>query len=143
MEIIGKFINGILETKVIEELNVGISEEEASSRLKSLLTSGWKYIEDIDEPKRESSKEFYSVLVEPIEKEKTIGFTYVERLDKRLVQNSIERLKKELSDSDYKITKSYEATLLQAKKMPYDVQALYSERQAIRDEINRLKVMLG
>jgi hypothetical protein len=51
-------------------------------------------------------------------------------------------LKKLLSDSDYKITKCYEAKLLDIT-MPYDLQTLASERQAWRDEINELKELYG
>ena len=51
--------------------------------------------------------------------------------------NKIERLKDELYANDYKVIKNYE---LSALNMPleYDSQALHTERQAIRDEINRI-----
>ena len=54
--------------------------------------------------------------------------------------NKIERLKDELYANDYKVIKNYE---LSALNMPleYDSQALHTERQAIRDEINRIMDM--
>ena len=58
----------------------------------------------------------------------------------RVIQK-INDLKKELSDSDYKIAKCYEASLLN-QTIPYDIETLYSERQAKRDEINRLESLL-
>ena len=57
------------------------------------------------------------------------------------VYHKIDDLKKELSDSDYKIAKCYEASLLN-QEMPYDIETLYNERQAKRDEINRLESLL-
>ena len=50
----------------------------------------------------------------------------------------IERLKSELQESDYKITKIAEAMAIGAE-LPYDAQALHKERQALRDKINELE----
>ena len=50
----------------------------------------------------------------------------------------IEALKKQLSSTDYKVIKCAECQLL-GQEMPYDVAALHAERQAIRDEINKLE----
>ena len=47
-------------------------------------------------------------------------------------------LKKQLSKTDYKIIKCSECQLL-GQELPYDVAGLYAERQAIRDEINKLE----
>ena len=50
----------------------------------------------------------------------------------------IAELKKQLSATDYKVIKCAECQLL-GEEMPYDVAELHAERQAIRDEINRLE----
>ena len=50
----------------------------------------------------------------------------------------IAELKKQLSATDYKVIKCAECQLL-GQEMPYDVVALHAERQAIRDEINKLE----
>ena len=50
----------------------------------------------------------------------------------------IAELKKQLSATDYKVIKCAECQLL-GQEMPYDVEALHAERQAIRDEINELE----
>ena len=50
----------------------------------------------------------------------------------------ITELKKQLSSTDYKVIKCAECQLL-GQEMPYDVAALHAERQAIRDEINKLE----
>lgn len=57
------------------------------------------------------------------------------------VNNDICLLKSELSNSDYKITKCYEATLI-GEPLPYDIQSLHTERQNIRDRINELEGLL-
>ncbi len=54
------------------------------------------------------------------------------------VAAEIERLKSELTSTDYQIIKSYEYTLAD-KPSPYDISALHSQRQAIRNRINELE----
>ena len=53
----------------------------------------------------------------------------------------IERLKSELQESDYKVIKCAEALTIGAE-MPYDVESLHKERQALRDKINELEEQL-
>lgn len=53
-------------------------------------------------------------------------------------QQRIAELKAQLNGTDYKIIKCSECQLAGAE-MPYDVVALHAERQALRDEINRLQ----
>lgn len=55
-----------------------------------------------------------------------------------LLLSEIERLKSELQESDYKITKIAEAMAIGAE-LPYDAQALHKERQELRDRINELE----
>lgn len=50
----------------------------------------------------------------------------------------IAQLKKQLSATDYKVIKCAECQLL-GQEMPYDVAALHADRQALRDEINKLE----
>lgn len=50
----------------------------------------------------------------------------------------IESLKSELQESDYKVIKCAEALTIGAE-MPYDVESLHNERQALRDKINELE----
>ena len=59
--------------------------------------------------------------------------------DNGLILSEIERLKSELQESDYKITKIAEAMSIGAE-LPYDSQALHKERQALRDKINQLEM---
>ena len=59
--------------------------------------------------------------------------------DNGLLLSEIERLKSELQESDYKITKIAEAMSIGAE-LPYDAKALHKERQALRDKINQLEM---
>lgn len=50
----------------------------------------------------------------------------------------VEELKMQLAESDYKVIKIAECVAC-GLQMPYDAEALHSERQAIRDRINELE----
>lgn len=53
-------------------------------------------------------------------------------------RREIIRLKQQLTNNDYKIIKCMEATLC-GENLPYDINALHGEREAIRKEINDLE----
>ena len=53
-------------------------------------------------------------------------------------QAQIDELKAQLASSDYKVIKCMEAQLA-GEKMPYNIEAIHAERQAIRDLINALE----
>jgi hypothetical protein len=53
-------------------------------------------------------------------------------------EQEIERLKAELGETDYKIIKCSEYSLL-GLELPYDISSLHSSRQALRDRINVLE----
>jgi len=54
----------------------------------------------------------------------------------------IQQLKARLAETDYKIIKCYEYQLA-GLELPYDIQTLHAERQAIRDQINELELQLS
>ena len=62
--------------------------------------------------------------------------------DNGLLLSEIERLKSELQASDYKVIKCAEAMTI-GEEMPYDVEILHKERQALRDKINELESEVG
>ena len=53
-------------------------------------------------------------------------------------QREIMHLKRQLENSDYKVIKCMEATLC-GESLPYDIDTLHGEREAIRKEINDLE----
>lgn len=63
------------------------------------------------------------------------------KIDSDAIGTQINELKQRLSDSDYKVTKCYECSLV-GEVLPYDIEALHAERQSIRDEINRLEALI-
>ena len=64
---------------------------------------------------------------------------YISDIDEGIPKSEeIERLKSELQESDYKVIKCAEAMAVGAE-MPYDVESLHKERQALRDKINELE----
>lgn len=58
-----------------------------------------------------------------------------------VIMNKIDNLKGMIESSDYQIIKCYEYSLLKLA-MPYDIETLHAERQAIRDQINELQKTL-
>lgn len=60
----------------------------------------------------------------------------------QLVEDEINRLKTKLAESDYKVLKAYELSLLNLS-FEYDMPSVHAERQAIRDEINELETLLN
>lgn len=67
---------------------------------------------------------------------------YISDIEQCIPKSSeIERLKSELKESDYKVIKCAEAMAVGAD-MPYDVESLHNERQALRDKINKLEEQL-
>ena len=58
--------------------------------------------------------------------------------DLQVKKDKIQQLKRKLSDTDYQVIKNYEYFLAN-KELPYDIDAIHDNRQALRDEINRLE----
>ena len=50
----------------------------------------------------------------------------------------VKELQSELNESDYKIIKCNEYKL-SGLELPYDIEELHTQRQALRDEINKLQ----
>lgn len=65
-------------------------------------------------------------------------FNTAEEAKAFIEQNDVEVLKSELAETDYKIIKAYEYSLV-GLSLPYNIEQLHAERQAIRDKINQLE----
>lgn len=59
-----------------------------------------------------------------------------------LIEKEIDRLKKVLSDSDYIVIKSYEATMI-GHPFEYNMGEIHVSRQELRDKINELEELLN
>lgn len=62
--------------------------------------------------------------------------------DIEAVNAEIETLKASLAESDYQVIKCYEAKMV-GDTLPYDIDKLHTDRQAIRDKINVLEAELA
>ena len=70
-----------------------------------------------------------------------IGYYEIVDNSPEKVTAEIERLKTELTSTDYQIIKSYEYTLA-AQPLPYDLDSLHSERQQLRERIRELEQII-
>lgn len=119
--------NGVLYTKEL-------TEEERGNYPDFLP------VDDIDYSKT-STGEGYIVELQPYVNDGRISYNYIRKFDTQAVRTKIQALKDSLVESDYKITKCYEASLLGAQ-LPYDIKELHAARQSIRDKINELEALL-
>lgn len=58
--------------------------------------------------------------------------------EREQLEQEIRNLECDLAASDYKVIKCYEYSLI-GQELPYNVQEINAERQAIRDRINYLQ----
>jgi len=58
------------------------------------------------------------------------------------IQSNISNLKKQITDTDYQVIKTYEYSLV-GLEPEYDVEALHQTRQNLRNEINKLEKQLA
>lgn len=86
------------------------------------------------------------IVTEPQEKTRTVVVT-VRRFEiqevpapseEQIKQQRITELKAQLNNTDYKIIKCSECSLA-GEALPYDIAELHAQRQALRDEINKLE----
>jgi len=109
-------------------------------QIKKLSANGWKPVERLDES-RLQCEDGYVVRIMPYDAGNRIAYHYKPVFDTQKVRREIEALKAELSNSDYKIIKCYEASLTRATSQ-YDIEKLHDQRQNIRDKINALEALL-
>ena len=138
-----------LHSRFIKPINRVYTDKDGVQRVEvitveqqvSELSEVWKPVDLISEEQMQSDEENYIVVPVPYDAGDHIAYTYEKRFDRRRIRDEIEGLKTALTNSDYKITKCYEASLL-GQELPYDVAALHTERQALRDKINELEPLL-
>ncbi len=118
------------------EINISVEEQ-----LTSYIDEGWLPVEPLDVLKLNSDKDYTKIKIVPYLNMDRISFRYEEYFDEKSVKNKIDKLKLELGDSDYKVIKCWESTLLK-KSLPYEMEEVNSERQTIRDQINKLEELL-
>lgn len=116
-------------------------DEATGQNPQSYIDAGWKPVDDIEDS-RLACDDGYVVKVVPYDAGERISFHYVAVVDKRKIALEMASLKAKLTESDYKIIKCYESTLI-GEPLPYDALQLHQERQAMRDQINNLEVQFA
>lgn len=89
-------------------------------------------VDDIDTSKIKTD-DGYIIRVTPFDNGDSISYKYEKVIDTQKKKKEIATLKQQLSDTDYQVTKCYEATLI-GETLPYDIVTLHKERQSIREK---------
>lgn len=105
------------------------------------LSEAWKPVDEISPEALVSNDENYIIVPVPYDHGERIAYRYEKRYDYQRIKQQVADLKQALSDSDYKVMKCYEASML-GQPMPYDIEEVHAERQAMRDKINELEPLL-
>ncbi|MCC8034898.1 MAG: hypothetical protein LIO77_03055 [Rikenellaceae bacterium] len=109
-------------------------------QIEKLAQHGWKPVDPIDESAMQCA-DGYTVRITPYDAGNRISYKYETVFDTQKVFREIQSLKDQLTSSDYKVIKCYEASLTRAA-LPYDIDELHSQRQAIRNRINELEATI-
>lgn len=143
--------NGYLTTREVHEHEEYYNDAKGETKkrmisieeiIETLEASGFKPVDLIDHSKLQIDPQNDYVLVpKPYDNGDRISFKYIKKFDHQKIRAKIEALKGDLSDTDFKITKCYEASLL-GKDLPYDIAKLNKLRQIMRDGINDLEKVL-
>lgn len=138
-----------LHSRFIKEVNRVYVDNDGKQRTETItveqqiaeLSEDWKPVDTISEEQMLCDEENYIIVPVPYDAGDQIAYNYEKRFDRQKIRVEISDLKAALADSDYKITKCYEASLL-GQELPYDVATLHTERQEQRDKINELELLL-
>lgn len=120
-------------------LDLVFCPREQGERMAELRNTGFLDFVPSEQPQTEPGKiavDSFAIV------EGKVVQTWSIHADMEAIQAEIEALKASLSDTDYQVIKCYEANLIGAT-LPYDIETLHAERQAIRDKINEKEAELA
>lgn len=141
----GYFVSKILEDRTERRLNAEGEPEDVvitiAMQAEELVNLGWKPVDMVDNTKLTPSVEFGSIRIQPYDNGDRISYRYIESVSKKLITEKINEYKAFLNDTDYKVMKCYEATLLNLP-LPYNIDEVHQTRQEYRDRINELEQYL-
>lgn len=142
----GYLVSKILEDRTERRLNEeGLPEDVVitiAMQVVELVKLGWKPVDLVDETQLTPSVEFGSIRIQPYDNGDRISYHYIESVSKKLITAKINEYKTFLDDTDYKVMKCYEATLLNLP-LPYIMDEVHLTRQDYRDRINELETLLN
>ena len=148
----GKIEDGVLRSREVEAYpeRYQVTEKGVTQVKERIVTveaqtaelekDGWKPLDEIDESKMNCENGF-AIRVAAVEYEDHIGYEYDKVINVPYYRQEIQRLKDELTSTDYQVIKCYEASLV-GETMPKKAQELHASRQSIRYNINALEDML-
>lgn len=138
----GYLVSKILEDRTERRLNAEGEPEDVvltiAMQAEELVNLGWKPVDMVDDTKLTPSIEFGSIRIQPYDNGDRISYRYIETVSKKLITAKINEYKAFLDDTDYKVMKCYEATLLNLP-LPYNIDEVHLTRQEYRDRINELE----
>lgn len=142
----GYLVSKILEDRTERRLNEEGEPEDVvitiAMQVEELVKQGWKPVDLVDESKLSPSVEFGSIRIQPYDNGDRISYRYIETVSKKLITAKINEYKAFLDNTDYKVMKCYEATLLNLP-LPYSMNEVHEIRQDYRDKINELEALLN
>ncbi|WP_320980061.1 hypothetical protein [Bacteroides sp.] len=141
----GYLVSKILEDRTERRVNEEGKPEDVvitiAMQAEELVNLGWKPVDMVDDAKLTPSVEFGSIRIQPYDNGDRISYRYIESVSKKLITSKINEYKAFLNDTDYKVMKCYEATLLNLP-LPYNIDEVHQTRQEYRDRINELEQYL-
>jgi hypothetical protein len=122
------------------QLTTTCAAEEDTELIAQIVADGFKLYDDTTPMPEigefQATIPAYSEDVDRI----TLAWKIVEHSPEKVVAE-ISRLQSELAATDYQVVKSYEYAIA-GQAAPYDIGALYTERQAVRNRIDQLEELL-
>lgn len=142
----GYIDNGCLKAKEIEAVEEKYRDNNGEIKVRTitvakqleLLGSKWKPVDLLNDTLVNSAAEGHFIRIIPYDAGDHIAFNYVDVEDKQYWQRKLEQAEQTLADEDYKIIKCYEYFLV-GKELPYDIAALNTQRDLVRDRINEYR----
>ena len=145
----GYIEGGILHSRFLSEFTENWVDEDGVPHARTVtveeqvqnLSDEWKPVDKIVEDSLSCDDPDFVIIPIPYDAGDHIGYQYVKKFDVQKIRAEIQTLKDELSATDYRVMKCYEASLTGAP-LPYDIDSLSTERQLKRDRINELEAKM-
>lgn len=140
--LVSKIIKEYVESYRDENNEIKQRTVTVEDQIQVYKANGYKPVDPVNEQILMSCEENYFYRLQPYDAGDHIAYEYIKLFDIQKFKNEINDLKKKLSDNDYKVTKCVEAKLLDFP-LPYDIQAVHAENQAMRDRINEIEEFIN
>lgn len=145
----GYMEEGVLHSRFLSEFTENWVDEDGVAHTRTItveeqiqgLSQEWKPVDRIVDERLLSDDPDFIIIPVPYDAGDHIEYEYVKEFDVQKIKAEIQALKDELSTTDYRVMKCYEASLT-GQPLPYDIESLSADRQAKRDMVNELEAKL-